>query len=210
MFLGRELTRSEPTPQHNGYLAVILSFLVIFGGIIFVSFSSSPGDTDYAEEGYYGTAAEGSGVSLVEQEGMALALEQKVAQKTIEAKMVDPHNPQAAKEAEIERVVGRFILADIGRLSGPERAHAFAEFEQLDHHALPQIVDGLNYSVEMGASCPISVMSKKLYHLIDTCEDREMLQSLTYQIGANVESGEWHGELAELRRACEQKLAEGN
>ena len=57
------------------------------------------------------------------------------------------------EEAAIERVIERFIQYETGKLKGKEAAKALADFKELGHEAVPQLIEGLNKSAEIGASC---------------------------------------------------------
>jgi hypothetical protein len=105
--------------------------------------------------------------------------------------------------AEIERVIERLIAMEIGKLKGKDAAKAVADFNQLGIEAVPQLLEGLNRSADIGASCAAVVIAKKLNALLNSSEDFELLDFLRENIGAGVSAKRHTNVLKDLKLACQ-------
>ncbi len=207
-FLGRATTprirkkeAPPPAPQVSpGLIAAIVVPVVLLALVIFGRSSMGVTSNDFDENGNPRLG--------MHDEKLADELEEKLKAPppVIADNVPEKERTKLIQQASNERVVTRLILADIGRLSPKDRAQAFASFNQLDEKAIPEIVDGLNYSARMGYSCPVRVIESKLLSLIDQCEDQTLLSEISYRLGQGVSSSSWSQELARVRNAASAKL----
>ncbi|HKI35888.1 MAG TPA: HEAT repeat domain-containing protein [Gemmataceae bacterium] len=110
------------------------------------------------------------------------------------------------REALYDRVVGRFILYDIGRLRGLEGRKAAADFEALGPDAIRALVRGLNRSATLDASCPVVAISGKLGTLLAACNDVELLAEVRDSIGKGVGPTPYAAYLTALKQASADRL----
>src|SRR5262245_61458582 len=83
---------------------------------------------------------------------------------------------QSEEEAKLDDIIDRFILADTGRLKGPEGRRAVTEFEALKSEAIPSLIRGINKAAKINHSCPVLMISKKLNRLLMASEDPILLE----------------------------------
>ncbi len=105
------------------------------------------------------------------------------------------------EEAKIDKIVQRFIEFDIGQLKGPEGKQALADFQKLGPESIPALIRGLNRSANMGHSCPVAIIAKKLKPLLTSSEDEFVLDYARQEIGAGVRQSPYTGLLNELKVA---------
>src|SRR5947209_991505 len=91
--------------------------------------------------------------------------------------LIAPSLPQLTDEEEeqIEKVIDRFIDADLGRLRGADAKKAVAEFQKLGPEAIPLMIRGLNRAARIETSCPAVLIAKKLAGLLNASDDVELL-----------------------------------
>jgi hypothetical protein len=124
-----------------------------------------------------------------------------------------PSIPQLTKEEEqrIERIIERFILFDIGKLTGTEGRKALADFNSLGPEAIFSLIDGLNMAANMESSCPAVLIAKKIATILNASSDVELLSFAKENIGAGVTGKRHLGVVkdlqlnAQLRRAVVQR-----
>ena len=80
-----------------------------------------------------------------------------------------------AEEDELDALIDRFMLFDIGRLPGPEGLKAQKDFEALKSDAIPALLRGLARSARLDHDCPVTVIAKKLRTLLRSTTDRQLL-----------------------------------
>lgn len=88
-----------------------------------------------------------------------------------------PTLPQLSEreEDELDALIDRFMLFDIGRLPGPEGLKAQKDFEALKADAIPALLRGLARSARLDHDCPVTVIAKKLRLLLHATTDRQLL-----------------------------------
>src|SRR5690349_1375375 len=74
-----------------------------------------------------------------------------------------PSLPQLTddEEAELDRIIDRFILFDLGKLKGEEGKKALADFQKLGPDATFALIRGMNRAAAIESSCPAVVIGKK-------------------------------------------------
>jgi len=80
-----------------------------------------------------------------------------------------------AEEDELDALIDRFMLFDIGRLPGPEGLKAQKDFEALKSDAIPALLRGLARSARLDHDCQVTVIAKKLRTLLRSTTDRQLL-----------------------------------
>ncbi|HEX5271791.1 MAG TPA: hypothetical protein VFW33_14940 [Gemmataceae bacterium] len=106
------------------------------------------------------------------------------------------------EEDKLDAVIDRFIKADVGELRGDDYKKALQEFDKIGPEGIPALIRGLNRAATIEGSCPAVVIAKKLAKMLNSSEDRELLQFARENIGAGVGRTRHSGVLAELRVAC--------
>jgi hypothetical protein len=99
-----------------------------------------------------------------------------------------PSLPELTKEEEeqLDKIIERFMLADIGVLGGDEAKAAVRDFKKLGSEAIPALVRGVNRAAAIQHSCPVVVIADKLRSLLSSSEDRVLLEFVHDSIGAGV------------------------
>jgi HEAT repeat protein len=110
------------------------------------------------------------------------------------------------REAQYDRVVDRFILADVGRLRGLEARKAVLDLQALGPEAIPALVRGLNRSATLDASCPVMSISEKLGALLAKCNDMELLAQVRDDIGKGVGFTPYASYLTALKQSCADRV----
>ena len=115
-----------------------------------------------------------------------------------------PSLPQLTKEEEekYDRIIDRFIQADVGLLRGAEARDAVRDFEGLKSDAIPNLIRGLNRAARIEHSCPVVVIGKKLQRMLLASDDQELLQFARDEIGAGVGRTRHQGVIQDLRFKC--------
>lgn len=118
-----------------------------------------------------------------------------------------PSLPQLTdeEEAQLDRIVERFIQFDIGNLPGAEGQKAKLEFDRLGPEATFALIRGLNRAAQIDHSCPVLVIARKLNRIMAASSDGELLQFARENIGAGVGRTQHAGILTDLRNACVQR-----
>src|SRR5437899_2966542 len=67
-----------------------------------------------------------------------------------------PSLPETTKEEEdrFDKVIDRFILADTGKLSGPETKKAMEDLDKLPPESIFALIRGMNKAAKIDHSCP--------------------------------------------------------
>lgn len=110
------------------------------------------------------------------------------------------------EEAQLDYIINRFMLADIGQLRGLEARKAFTDFSRLGPEAIPALLRGLNRSAGINDSCPVVVIAKKLNQLLRVSTDEDLLQLAREQIGAGVGPTRHGAVLKDLRLSVTFRL----
>ena len=105
------------------------------------------------------------------------------------------------EEAELDAIINRFMLADIGQLKGVEAQKAIGEFSKLGPSAIPALIRGVNRAAKINHSCPVLVIARKLDRLLRASKDTELLQFARDEIGAGVGATRHQAILKDLRLA---------
>ncbi|HZZ81117.1 MAG TPA: hypothetical protein VFE62_21625 [Gemmataceae bacterium] len=91
-----------------------------------------------------------------------------------------------AESRQVDDVIERLILADIGKLRGEDAKKANADFNKLGPESIFNLIDGLNRAANMESSCPAVLIAKKVGRILTTSNDLELLQFAKENIGAGV------------------------
>lgn len=89
-----------------------------------------------------------------------------------------PSLPQLsdAEEDELDALIDRFMLFDIGKLPGPAGLKAQKEFDALGPEAVPALLRGFARSARLDHDCPVTVIAKKLRLALLATTDRKLLE----------------------------------
>ena len=109
------------------------------------------------------------------------------------------------EEEKLDRILEAFILHDIGRVNNPRTVAALRE---MGPEAIPALIRAMNRTAMMSDSCPVSMFYKKLYQLLSTSDDEEVLQISRASIGAGVRRSPYEGLLSNLRVVTSQREAQ--
>jgi hypothetical protein len=104
-----------------------------------------------------------------------------------------------AEEEVLDRLIDRFIEADIGKLVGPDAKKAVAEFQALGPEATFALIRGLNKAAAINHSCPAVTIAKKLSGTLRTTRDKQLLEFARENIGSGVESSRHMAVLKDLK-----------
>jgi hypothetical protein len=112
-----------------------------------------------------------------------------------------PSLPELTKEeeAQLDKIIDRFMLADIGLIAGDEAREAVRNFARLGPEAIPALVRGVNRAAMIEHSCPVVVIAQKLQQLLLASNDAELLEFARDNIGAGVGQTRHLPTLKELR-----------
>jgi hypothetical protein len=103
------------------------------------------------------------------------------------------------EEAKRDAVIDRFILADTGRLPGPEAKKAVEAFQKLGVESVPALLRGLNKSARLDHSCPVLMIAKKLSTILLASDDEKLVEMARDEIGAGVSRSPHAAALTDLR-----------
>ncbi len=96
--------------------------------------------------------------------------------------------PTDAEVKLYEKIIDRFILADIGKLQGAEAKKAMDDFKQLPAAAFFQLLEGFNRAADMEHSCPAVLLAKKLSSVLLTSSDLDLLNFARENVGVGVKA----------------------
>ncbi len=108
---------------------------------------------------------------------------------------------QASSQAELDRIVDRFIEYDLGRLPVSECPEARDNFDRLDKRALPALIRGLNKSARIPASCPVMVIAQRIRKMMRETHDPTALRYAVENIGRDVPKSAAHYKHLETLKA---------
>lgn len=99
-----------------------------------------------------------------------------------------PSLPQLTRDEEksLDELLDRFMLADIGKLTGDAAVKATREFQALGVEAVPALLRGLNRAVQYEHSCPAVQLTTKLRTLLNRSSDAQLLDFARDNLGAGV------------------------
>src|SRR5262245_61017601 len=112
-----------------------------------------------------------------------------------------------AEEDEFDRVIDRFIEADIGKLRGPDAKQAVTAFRQLPPEATFALIRGLNKSAAIDHSCPAVTIAKKLAVTVRTTRDPQLLDYVRENVGAGVERSRHMAVIKDVKVLASQRKA---
>jgi hypothetical protein len=112
-----------------------------------------------------------------------------------------PSLPQLTRDEEddLDRIIDRFMKADIGLLRGDEAAKAKRDFDKLGPESIPALIRGLNRAALIEHSCPVVVIGTKLHRMLQTSNDLELLEFARDNIGSGVGRTTHSGFVQDLR-----------
>jgi hypothetical protein len=115
-----------------------------------------------------------------------------------------PSLPQLTddEEDQLDRIISRFVKADIGELRGEDSLRARKEFDKLGPEAIPALIRGLNEAAQIEGSCPAVLIAKKLRRLLGNSEDTELLLFARENIGVGVTASRHMSVLRDLKVMC--------
>ena len=120
-----------------------------------------------------------------------------------------PSLPQLTEEEEdrIDQVIEQFILADTGRLRGPEAKKAMADFRALGPEATFSLIRGMNKAAAIDHSCPAVTIARKLSTFLRSSDDPQLLIYARESIGLGVTRSKHMGVLKDLKIASASRLS---
>jgi hypothetical protein len=107
----------------------------------------------------------------------------------------------AEEEEKLDKIIDRFMEADVGNLKGDAALKARAAFDRLGPDAIPALCRGIIRATQLEDSCPTLMIAKKLKAMVARTDDKQLCN----YIRDNVPSGlrtRHDGVLADLRTAC--------
>jgi hypothetical protein len=121
-----------------------------------------------------------------------------------------PSLPETTDEEEkrYDQIIDRFILADTGRLTGPEAQQAIRDFDRLPPQAIFALIRGLNKAAAIDHSCPALQISKKIARQLRTSDDLELLKFARENIGAGVVRSRHADHIKDLRVAISRRMTQ--
>jgi hypothetical protein len=112
------------------------------------------------------------------------------------------------EQAEVERVIDRFILYEGNKLSPREGVRALSDFNSLGPEAVFQLIDGLNRAGNIESSCPAVVIARKLARILGSTQDLDLLDFARENIGAGVTARRHMNVIKDLRLGCQLRKAQ--
>jgi hypothetical protein len=106
------------------------------------------------------------------------------------------------EEAHLDKIIDRFIDADIGRIRGEAGQQAVREFKTLGPEAIPALIRGVNRAALIDGSCPAVTIARKLASLLRASNDLELLLYARENIGMGVTQSRHMSVLRDLRFTC--------
>jgi hypothetical protein len=110
------------------------------------------------------------------------------------------------EEAELDRIIEKFIAADTGKLAGKEAKSALDEFKQLGPEATFALIRGFNKSAHIDHSCPALTIARKLTAILRSSDDIELLQFAKENIGAGVKKTRHGDVIRDVKMGCTQRI----
>jgi hypothetical protein len=110
------------------------------------------------------------------------------------------------EEAELDRLIDKFIAADTGKLSGLDAKKAMDDFKQLGPEASFALIRGFNKSAHIGHSCPALTIGRKLTSILRATNDIELLQFAKENVGAGVKKTRHGDVIREIKMGCTQRI----
>src|SRR5262245_1246911 len=112
-----------------------------------------------------------------------------------------PSLPETTKEEEnkFEQIIDRFILADTGKLKGPEHKQAMEDFNKLPPESIFALIRGMNKAAKIDHSCPALTIAKRIHKQLRTSNDVDLLTFSRQNIGAGVERSQHADAIKDLR-----------
>lgn len=106
------------------------------------------------------------------------------------------------EEKKLDRVIDRFIDADVGKTTGPEAKEAMKAFRELGPEATFALIRGMNKAASINHSCPAVTIARKLTDTLKSTRDVKLLEFARDNIGAGVGETRHATVLKELKFAC--------
>ena len=110
------------------------------------------------------------------------------------------------EEAEIDRIIDRFIKADTGKLGGAEGRSAIDDFKELGPESTFALIRGFNKSAHIDHSCPALTISRKLTSILRSSNDVDLLQFAKENIGAGAKQTKYGDVIRQLKMSCSQRI----
>lgn len=111
------------------------------------------------------------------------------------------------EEAELDRIIDRFIQADTGKASGPDAKSAIDAFKQLGPEATFALIRGFNRSAHIDHSCPALTIGRKLTAILRSTDDTSLLQFAKENIGSGVKKTRHGDVIRDVKLGCSQRIS---
>jgi hypothetical protein len=111
------------------------------------------------------------------------------------------------EEAKFDKIIDRFILADTGKLKGPEFKQAMEDFDKLPPESIFALIRGMNKAATINHSCPALTIAKRLHKQLRVSNDVELLTFSRQNIGAGVERSQHADAIKDLRLAVGRRIS---
>jgi hypothetical protein len=120
-----------------------------------------------------------------------------------------PSLPETTKEEEdkFDKIIDRFILADTGKLKGPEAKTAMEDFRRLPPESVFALIRGLNRAATLNHSCPALVIAKRLSSQLRSSRDMDLLAFARENMGAGIGPTQYGDVIRDLRLACARRMS---
>ena len=111
------------------------------------------------------------------------------------------------EEAEIDKIVDRFIQADTGKLGGADAKEAIAKFKELGPEATFALIRGFNKSAHISHSSPALTISRKLTSMLRASDDIDLLQYAKENVGVGAKNTKYGDVIREVKLGCSQRIS---
>jgi hypothetical protein len=110
------------------------------------------------------------------------------------------------EEAELDKIIDKFIQADTGKMTGPEAKSAIDAFKSLGPEATFALIRGFNKSAHIDHSCPALTIGRKLTSILRRTEDMSLLQFAKENIGVGVKKTRHTDVIRDVKMGCSQRI----
>ncbi len=121
-----------------------------------------------------------------------------------------PSLPETTKQEEdkFDKIIDRFIQADIGKIKGDEAKQAMEDFRKLPPESVFALIRGMNRAAKLNDSCPALVIAKRIASQMRSTRDIQLLTFTRENAGAGIGHSQYTDVIRDLRIFCAQRAGQ--